>query len=222
MPVSVVDGLLRVGHAAALLGVAAGITHLSTVLALPARGPDSLWEHVRRAKEANVGDTLAGGAFPALGPDQDPTLATALCRFDLRAGAVKASLGVADVEFAFLTVLSRHGRVLGSLTSRAAAGDRLVLSVVAAGTPPPSATGPARDIRVEAPEPEGLVVAQVLFSTASRRDDAEAAARGLSCRPAPPPGGRPDAGVALEASCRRGRARKRCGRVALVGQGPGP
>lgn len=177
------DAPLRLAHAVALLLAAAGATHLATVLVLPARGPDSLWERARRAKDGAVGATLAGAALVDLGPDQDPALATALCRYDLRDGPLEVSLDVGAAEYAVLTVLSRHSRVLGSLTSRAAKENRLALAVVPAGSPTPAATATVRAVRVDAPEPEGLVAAQVLFSTASHKPGAEAAARSLSCRP---------------------------------------
>ncbi len=180
----------RAAYGLALVLVVAGLTHLSTVLARPGRSETSAYAALAAALGGTTLRTTAAGN-PA-GAFTDPALPDAACLYDLRHGPVSASLAVADGAFAVMSVHDRHGRVLAGLTSRSARNGRLGLTIADASAETvrrASETAPAgglSDIRVEAPEPLGFVLAEVLATEPSEQAGAAAAAAALSCRPAGP------------------------------------
>lgn len=180
----------RVAYGIAVIVVVAGLTHLSAVLALPGRSEASAYATLAASLGGTTMRTTAAGE--GAGAFADPALPEAACLYDLRHGPVSASLAVADGAFAVLSVHDRHGRVLAGLTSRSARNGRLGLTVTASGAEPArraNETTPAgglSDIRVEAAEPLGFVLAEVLATEPSEQAGAAAAAAALSCRPAPP------------------------------------
>lgn len=176
----------RLAYLLAVTLVVAGLTHLTAVLVLPGRSAASAYASFAAAL---AGTTLRTMVRPQAVPFADPALPGAVCLYDLRQGPVSASLAVAEDAFVVLSVHDRHGRVLAGLTTRSAREGRLGLTVAAAGEGTvrrPDDAAARGDIRVEAAEPEGFVLAEALARAPSEQASAEATASGLSCRPARP------------------------------------
>lgn len=174
----------------ALIAVVAGLTHLLTVLVLPGRSTTSAYAMLHGSLGGTTLKTLAIGSTPVA--FTDPAFPNAACLYDLRKGPVSASLAVAEGIFAALSIHDRHGRVLAGLTSRATRNGRLGLTIAMSRTEParhPNGStqeGTLSDIRVEAADPLGFVLAEVLAAEPSEQPDAAAMAAALSCRPALP------------------------------------
>ena len=174
----------RAVYLLAMVVVTAGLTHLSVILALPGRSRASAYA-VLAAPGATTLETLRlDNRFETFA---DPALASAACLYDLRQGPVSASLAVTGSDFAVLSVHDRHGRVLAGSTSRSARSGEVGLSIA---SPNPGRAGEGLvpgsggDLLVEASEPLGFILAEVLATEPSTQENAAAIAAALTCRPA--------------------------------------
>lgn len=176
----------RTVYCGALILVVAGLTHLSVVLVLPGRSHASAYAALVTALEGTTLTTLEGRKQPAA--FTDPAFPNAACLYDLRYGPVSVSLAVSEDQFAALSVHDRHGRVLAGITSRSARNGRLGLTVTASNAMPlrlsrqSMSDGATNDIQVEATEPLGFVLAEVLAAEPSEQISATSTAAALSCR----------------------------------------
>jgi uncharacterized membrane protein len=106
-------------HLLAGLAVAA-VTHLASVLLVPHVAPADATQRIVAGMETNRIEVL-----PPAGPDQmpfpfaDPAVHLAACRYDIAADPVLLRLRAGE-HFASLTLVGPGGRVLYSLTDRAA------------------------------------------------------------------------------------------------------
>lgn len=180
----------RTIYCLALILVVAGLTHLSAVLVLPGRSHASAYAALATALKGTTLKTMAGEKQPAA--FTDPAFPNAACLYDLRDGPVSMSLAVTPDQFVTLSVHDRHGRLLAGLTSRSARNGRLGLTIIASNAAPlrrsseTTSDSGISDIRVEATEPLGFVLAEVLATEPSEQISATATAGALSCRPSTP------------------------------------
>jgi len=163
--------------------VLAGLVHLATVLAIPRLS--------ERTAFWRLGDQPADGKATLIptGDERpwpmrpDPAVVLAACRYDLAAGPARIAARTGAL-FESLSFFSRTGTLFFSVTDRAAV--RGALDLVVMTKPQLDAAiaeddEPSRDVRVLAPQSDGFVIVRVLATSASDREEAQAAARSVSC-----------------------------------------
>jgi uncharacterized membrane protein len=146
----------------------AGIVHVASLLVMPRVAPADAFARLAAAVPEGVVRDLPPATSPA-DPleDRDPSVATAVCRYDLARGPLRVSATLGDAGFVALTLHARSGTAFYGLTDRANNEGRLDLVVM---TPAQIAQArardnpdvPVRDVRVVAPQREGFVSLDVL------------------------------------------------------------
>ena len=146
----------------------AGIVHIVSLLLMPRVAPGDAYARLADAAPENTVWALPRATSPADPlPDRDPSVATAVCRYDLAHGPLRVSATLGDEGFVALTLHARSGTAFYGLTDRAGNEGRLDIVVMtpgqledAKGRDSPDA--PVRDVRVVAPEREGFASFDVL------------------------------------------------------------
>jgi uncharacterized membrane protein len=175
--------------AALLLGA---LVHFIVVLMLPV-----VSERDAYSRLAMLGPVSTTVGLPAASPTErgfrfeDPAIARAFCRFDLRGGPVRVREPMGRAGFASLSFHSRRGAVFYALTDRAATHGRLEAVIV---TPTQlraliardDEDNPSEDLRIVSPTVEGFVLTRVFSELPSLYPEAEAQANTLACAPEPP------------------------------------
>lgn len=165
----------------------AGVVHVASLLVLPLVAPDDAFARLAAAVPEGAVSVLPRAGSPgAILPGRDPSMASAVCRYDLARGPLRVSAPLGDEAFVAVTLHSRSGIAFYGLNDRARNEDRLELVVMTPGQlvearARDAADGPVRDVRVAAPQARGFV----LFDVLPRPGDAAAARRALaamSCR----------------------------------------
>ena len=164
----------------------AGVVHIASLLLLPSVAPDDAYARVAAFAPAEGLRVLprAGTSGDPL-PGRDPSVATAVCRYDLGGGPLRVSVPVAGQGFVAVSLHSRSGRAFYGLDDRAETEGRLsfVLLTAAqreAAEGPEGAEGPAREVRVVAPEARGFILFDVLPRLGSYAD-AERSLASMRC-----------------------------------------
>ena len=165
----------------------AGVVHIASLLIVPLVAPDDAYARLAQAvPEGTVSVLPRGGSPGAALPDRDPSLATAVCRYDLDRGPVRVAAALGGEAFVALTLHARSGVAFYGLNDRAANDGRLELVVMTArqlddAQARDAADAPVRDVRVVAPQRQGFVMFDVLPRIGG---DAEArrALSSMSCR----------------------------------------
>jgi len=164
----------------------AGIVHLAAVLLTPRAASFSVAARFLTA-EANV------LAKPTLGPSErlptpfaDPSMVTALCRYDLEEGPVRLAIPTGE-QFLSVVVLAPTGRVLLALTDRAATRRALnILLLTPAQQRQIDAQDvgeeTAQDLRVRLSETKGVAVIRALALREADKPAAEALLARAVCR----------------------------------------
>ena len=165
----------------------AGVVHIASLLIVPRVAPDDAFARLAAvAPEGIVSMLPRGGAPRAALPGRDPSLATAVCRYDLDSGPLRVSAVLGDVAFAALTLHSRSGMAFYGLNDRAGNEGRLELVVMTAdqlddAQARDAADAPVRDVRVVAPQRQGFVMFDVLARVGRDTEERRALAS-VSCR----------------------------------------
>lgn len=165
----------------------AGVVHVASLLIVPRVAPDDAFARLAAVTpEGNVSVLPRDGSPGAAMPDRDPSLATAVCRYDLDRGPLRVSAALGGGAFAALTLHARSGVAFYGLNDRAGNEGRLELVVMTAlqlddAQAKDAADAPLRDVRVVAPQRQGFVMFDVLPRIGG---DAEArrALSSVSCR----------------------------------------
>lgn len=159
----------------------AGIVHIGAVLLLPRVAPDDAYARVAGFAAGDGIRVLprAGTSGDPL-PDRDPSVATAVCRYDLERGPLRVSAAVGGLGFAALSAHSRSGIAFYGLDDRAETDGRIGFVLLTQGQREAAeahdgAAGAAREVRVVAPEARGFI----LFDVLPRLGGYGAAERGL-------------------------------------------
>jgi len=166
----------------------AGVTHIASVLILPAVAPRDA--AARLAEAVRAGD-LAPGGLTLLAPDaaalpyEDPALALGACLFDLRKGALRVT---ADVDGEDWLGVSFHagGRVFHALSDRAALKGKIDVVIgdaaqIAALEDEDDDAPPTQQARIVAPEARGFVLVRSLARRSSDMALARARLQRVGC-----------------------------------------
>jgi uncharacterized membrane protein len=144
-----------------LLGLA---VHILSVFALPRLAPDDARARLAGVTAVNRATTLAGGADSAL-PLADPAFETAVCRYDLSAGALHVRAPVTP-HYTAISVYTSTGIAFGAVNDRAATRRTMDLFVVTAAQRRELATGEedtaADNLIMVSPTTEGFVLIRAL------------------------------------------------------------
>jgi uncharacterized membrane protein len=172
--------------------VLAGIVHLTAVLAMPWLSERDAFSRLRSTLSADKSQLVA--AAPAAGtwlPRPDPAVALSACAYNLDEGPVRISAKVGQL-FQSISFHARGGGVFFAITDRAAVRGALDLVVMTRRQLDETLAmededEPSRDVRIVAPNREGLAIVRVLANLPSLREEAEAAAKSVSCTIDQPP-----------------------------------
>ncbi len=151
----------------ATLMVAASV-HLASILILPSVAPDNAFSRLVKTTTLNA---LSFLPKPHVGQDpipfRDPAMATAVCRYDLRAGGLRIGAAVGDAAFMAVSFHDPKGVAYYALTNRSDNEGRIDLILL---TPEQlerveaadSEDDPVHEVRVIAPDDQGFVEFDVL------------------------------------------------------------
>jgi uncharacterized membrane protein len=160
--------------------------HLTIVLAAPSFAEKDAFSRLRGTMSADHAELIAGPSSPnAWLPKADPSMAIAACAFDLQEGPVRVSTKTGAL-FQSLSFHGRGGGVFFAVTDRAAVRGELEVVLMTRrqldeALAAEDENEPSRDVRIVAPRLEGFVIVRVAAPFPSQRQEAEAAARAVSC-----------------------------------------
>lgn len=165
----------------------AGVVHVASLLIVPRVAPDDAFARLAASTPEGSASVLPrGGSSGSALPDRDPSLATAVCRYDLDRGPLRVTAALGDAAFVALSLHARSGVAFYGLNDRAGNEGRLELVVMTArqleqAQAKDATDAPLRDVRVVAPQRQGFVLFDVLARIGG---DAEArrALSTMSCR----------------------------------------
>jgi uncharacterized membrane protein len=173
--------------------VLAGIVHITAVLAMPWLSERDAFSRLRATMTADRSELIApptptGDTWL---PHPDPALAVAACAYNLDEGPVRISAKTGAL-FQSLSFHARGGGVFFAITDRAAIRSALDLVVMTRrqldeALATEDQDEPSRDVRIVAPQREGFVVVRALAARPSLREEAEMAAKSVSCTIDQPP-----------------------------------
>ncbi|RYB04936.1 DUF1254 domain-containing protein [Lichenibacterium ramalinae] len=146
----------------------AGVVHIASLLLLPRVAPEDAYA---RLAVFAAGDGLR--VLPRAGlpgdplPGRDPSVATAVCRYDLDRGPLRVSAAVDGRGFVALSLHSRSGIAFYGLDDRAENDGRLDFVLLTASQREAAqardtAEGQTREVRVVAPEARGFILFDIL------------------------------------------------------------
>ena len=160
-------GLATVFGATAIV-MTAGAVHIVSIVSLPFVASEDAFARIAAfAPIASVRilprASMSGDPLPG----RDPSLATAICRFDLERGPMRVSTAVGSARFMALAIHSRTGLAFYGLNDRAGNDGKLDLVLMTSAQLERAVAAdvedaPVRDVRVVAPENEGFVTLDVL------------------------------------------------------------
>jgi uncharacterized membrane protein len=166
--------------------VLAALVHIGVVFGVPWLGERDAFSRLRSTMSAERSELVAGtGGVGTWLPRPDPAVALGACAYDLRQGPVRVSTKTTSL-FESMSLHSRAGGVFFALTDRAAVRGVIDLVIMTRAQLDEALARededePSRDVRIVSPTREGLVIIRVLAPQASRRPEAEDAAKAVSC-----------------------------------------
>ena len=178
-------------HVLAMAALVAGIVHITTVLLLPAYAQRDAWAFVTQSAKPNE-MALVVESWSRRAPQgvsalrTDPSMAVAICRFDLTQGPVLVE-AEGDVPFWSASVFDSTGRNVFSINDRTAVDDALSAVLL---TPAQDArlreapvTGVEGALRVTSTVEQGFVVLRANAPDRTLSARAEAFLQDASCEP---------------------------------------
>ncbi len=185
--------LLPLAVGLAIVGLVAGLTHLSAILLLPGVATRDAYDLLAARYVGHVGMSLLPPARPGdtLIPFRDPAAVQGLCFLNLAKAPTRVRTKVEEGRLLALSFRTRDGRIFYSMTDRAALRGtidiRLLtpaqLAEVVAGDDEDA--GLPEELRLKAPATAVLMIATALIARPSERADAEARIRAIECKPEP-------------------------------------
>lgn len=183
--------LFLLPYGLAALGVAV-VVHLVSILLMPTLAPADALRRLAAGTGANRIEIL-----PPVRPESmhvpfaDPAVQLAVCRFDIAASPVFVRVRTAD-SFVSVTLLAPTGRVLYTLTDRAAVRGLIDLRLLTRAQLQQLEAGeaegePVQELRLELAETSGLVVIKALSPWPSLAAAAEETLAAARCDPAKMP-----------------------------------
>jgi uncharacterized membrane protein len=167
------------------LVLAAGV-HIAAILASPYLADQDAFAKIQPTLTADKAQIIsAPGGDNTWVPLPDPAVAVAACAFDLRNGPMRVSsqTGPNLLSFSFHR---ESGGVFFAVTDRAAVRGELEIVAMTArqldeARAAEDENDPSRDVRIVAPEQQGFVIVRVTAPSFSQRQQAEDAAKAVSC-----------------------------------------
>ncbi len=165
----------------------AGLTHIVSVLLLPALAPRDAFARLMQAGNLNE---LA--ILPLAKPDtrlipySDPSTAVGLCRYDISSVPLRLNTDEAGDGFMSFSFHDRFGQVFYSVTDKAAIKGHIEIVVFLASQrdkieADDNEEEAPQELRVEAPSQEGYVLIRTLAERAVDMADAEQKLRTVEC-----------------------------------------
>jgi uncharacterized membrane protein len=151
----------------AILAVA-GVVHIASLLLMPRVAPNDAYARLAAFVPEGGVKILPRASTPGDPvPERDPSVATAICRYDLDNGPLRVLVPLGDQSFVALALHARSGLTFYGLTDRAGNDGKLEIVVMTAAQRAAADTrdttdAPVRDVRVVAPESRGFVTFDVL------------------------------------------------------------
>ncbi|MGB8898170.1 MAG: hypothetical protein WCC90_02440 [Methylocella sp.] len=172
-----------------LLGVLAiaGITHIAVIFALPEIAAKET--NARISELARPGQlTLlpAAGANKHVLPFADPAMVQSICPFDLSQGGLRMHADIEGGRLLTFSFRTSAGQVFYSMTDLAAQQGKIDVVVLTAAQleiveAEDDEDDPSQDLRLVAPEPQGVVIVSALSVYQSDRADAEERVKSVVC-----------------------------------------
>ncbi|HRJ70502.1 MAG TPA: hypothetical protein PK812_12945 [Beijerinckiaceae bacterium] len=168
-----------------LVLVVAGLTHLTSVLAMPWLAPKAGYMRLVPLAKGNEMTLLPARDLQQAIPFWDPAVAAAACRYVLDTGPVRIRAAVGGSSMAVLFLRKGVG-VFQSYSDRAATQGILEM-VIATPEQMRQITAldaddePVQEIRVLSEDDTGLVLVKAVVPTASQRADVEALVGAATC-----------------------------------------
>lgn len=167
--------------------LAAGMVHVASLLIVPRVAPDDAFARLAaKTPEGSMSVLPRGGSPDAVLPNGDPSVASAVCRYDLHRGPLRVVAPLGSEAFVAVTLHSRSGVAFYGLNDRSRNEDRLELVVMTVrqledAKVRDAADAPAHDVRVIAPEAQGFVMVDTLPRVGGYAE-ARRALSAVSCR----------------------------------------
>jgi uncharacterized membrane protein len=187
------NALARLAFATLCGLVLAGIVHLSAVLAMPWLSEQDAFSRLPPTLTAATSELIAApAASDTWLPHPDPAAAVSACAYNLEEGPVRISANTGAL-FQSLSFHAKGGGAFFAITDRAAVRGVLELVVMTRRQLDEALAiededEPSTDVRIVAPQREGLVVVRVLAPFPSLRLAAADIAKAVSCTIDQPPG----------------------------------
>lgn len=176
------------GFAPWVLAVAtiAGITHLTSILAMPRLAPHDAFARIAAVAPPHRTTPLPATAFGSGAPFDDPALAQGVCRFDLAKGPLRLRSTFIPETLMLLSFHSRYGDVFYSMTDRSATRGRLDVLLLTRQQLDDVEAEDSEDelpqeLRIVAPTSEGFLLFRSLAERASDMDEANRRVASISC-----------------------------------------
>ena len=161
------ESLAAVLAAIAILMLAAAV-HIVSIVILPLIAPADAFARIAAFAPVASVRVLPRASTPGDPlPARDPSLATAICRYDLGRGPLRVSAAVVSSSFMALAMHSRTGLAFYGLNDRAGNDGKLDLVLMTPAQLDRAVASdledvPVHDVRVVASEVEGFVTLDVL------------------------------------------------------------
>ena len=164
---------MRNGSLTAVMGAAAvlmiaGAVHIVSIVLLPLIAPDDAFARIVAFAPLASVRVLPRASMPGDPlPGRDPSLATAICRYDLGRGPLRVAAAGGSARFMALSIHSRTGLAFYGLNDRAGNDGKLDLVLMTPAQLDRAVAAdvedaPVRDVRVVAPEDEGFITLDAL------------------------------------------------------------
>jgi uncharacterized membrane protein len=165
------------------VGLLTGLAvHLITIVALPRITTQSGFQ--RASAVAPVGRFIVLTADMTPLPLPDPGVVTALCRYDLDAGAMHLHVP-GEMSFISVSLYTPDGLTFYSLTDRSAAGDAIDLTLFTAAQLADTRSREGPDVpgslRVEAPQHRGMILLRALLTEPGTLPDVKRQLAAATC-----------------------------------------
>jgi uncharacterized membrane protein len=163
----------------------AGIVHIAAVLSVPWLSEQDAFSRLRGTLAADRSEIIAAPGKETWLPHPDPAAALAACAYNLDEGPLRVSARTSPI-FESLSFHARGGGIFYAVTDRAALRGVLDLVVMTRSQLDEAQANededePSRDVRIVAPRREGLVIVRAVAPFPSQREQAETAAKSVSC-----------------------------------------
>lgn len=170
-----------------LLGglVLGGIVHLATVLFVPATATQDAYSRISAVSPVNAVVALSDpSADKSVLPFMDPAFVTAVCRYDLSAGAIKLTAPISP-SYTSVSFYTRNGIAYYAINDRAAGRRVIELDLMTAEQraelPEDEEITAADRLIVESPTPTGVIVLRALAAEPGLMPAARQALSGAKC-----------------------------------------